>query len=132
MQIELQIDIGTALHVACYYGRTDTVRTLLRLGAGLNSLNKGSPLPPSRPQFTLSLDGDTPLHLAAKHGRSETIRVLKVLGADFNIRNKQGKTPLEVAKKKVSREIVLLCNYDSPDPHNTPNYFWTSKYIVAT
>lgn len=56
---------ATALHLACFYGRLSSVRTLYELGANVASQT--------------TVHGYTPLHVAIKQGHIEVVRYLLVL-----------------------------------------------------
>lgn len=72
----------TPLHMAATYGKTEIVRTLVKLGADIEA----------RDRFQ-----STPLHEAAKFNRPDIIDVLIEFKADKEARNSLGETPLYAA-----------------------------------
>ncbi|KAG8450377.1 hypothetical protein GDO86_002869 [Hymenochirus boettgeri] len=89
---ELQ-NVGTPLHVACTYQRTDCVRKLLELGSNVNC----------------GKCRDTPLHVAARKSSEEIARILIDYGANVKGKNMDGKYPVELATPRSPMEQVLLC-----------------------
>jgi len=80
---------GTALHLACYYGRISAAKTLIDLGADLGSKT--------------TVDGFTPLHYAIKNGHMELVRYLlsiPKIKEIINVEDKDGKTPAFYAKQQ--------------------------------
>ena len=69
-----------ALCGAAVRGQTDTVVTLVRLGADVNRAESAG-------------DRDTPLTRAAKNGKTETVARLLELGAEATKANGEGATP---------------------------------------
>lgn len=87
-------DGRTALHHACFEGKTDVVVFLLDQGAEIN-----------RKETKYDL---TPLHMAAWKGQAEVIRVLLDRGADLNARERDNETALFYAAASDSVESVAL------------------------
>jgi ankyrin repeat protein/uncharacterized protein YegL len=58
---------GTALHLACYYGRLNSVMVLVNLGADIKS--------------TMNVNGQTALHIAISRGHTNIVRYLLSLDA---------------------------------------------------
>jgi ankyrin repeat protein len=80
---------GTALHLACYYGRTNSVKLLVELGADLSSKT--------------TIDQFTPLHYAIKNGHLDLVRYLLTIPKIkeiINIEDASGKTPAFYAKQQ--------------------------------
>ncbi|XP_074551439.1 ankyrin repeat and SOCS box protein 9-like [Halichoeres trimaculatus] len=82
---------GSSLHVACSNQQLGAVRTLLRLGAAVNT----------------SASGDSPLHIAARLSSPELVSVLLDHGADSSLRNSEGKQPLALAAPNSLVERLL-------------------------
>ncbi|XP_062515442.1 serine/threonine-protein phosphatase 6 regulatory ankyrin repeat subunit A-like isoform X2 [Corticium candelabrum] len=74
----------TALHVACFYNRSDVLNVLLEAGASVNAL--------TRSRYT-------PLHYAADSGSldAEDLRLLLLAGSVVTARDSQGNTPLHTS-----------------------------------
>lgn len=80
---------GTALHLACYYGRISATKTLIDLGADISSKT--------------TLEGFTPLHYAIKNGHMDLVRYLlsiPKIKEVINIEDNDGKTPAFYAKQQ--------------------------------
>jgi ankyrin repeat protein len=77
---------ATALHLACFYGRLNAVRTLCDLGSDILSQT--------------TTNGWTPIHLAIKQGHVEVVRYLMTRDKDkksLNMTDNEGKTPMYYA-----------------------------------
>ena len=82
---------NSALHLACFYGRTETVQTIIELskefGIDLNAKNN---------------IGRTPFHEACLRGKTETVQIViknwKEFGIDKKALDNEGKTPLDLIK----------------------------------
>ncbi|XP_067907310.1 poly [ADP-ribose] polymerase tankyrase-2-like isoform X3 [Heterodontus francisci] len=72
------INGSTLLHTAAYFGKTDTIKTLLQLTVGVNLLD---------------YKGATPLHRSRD---TETMQLLIDHGADVNWSDVDGNTPLHI------------------------------------
>ena len=77
----------TPLHVAAALGNAETVTTLLKAGADIESRDN---------------DGATPLHVAAALGNADGITAVLKAGANGKARNDDGNTPFDLAKKMTS------------------------------
>ena len=84
---------ATALHMASWQGRKETVQVLIDKGAHVNAKDN---------------DGATALHMASQNGRKETVQVLIDKRADINAKNNHGGTALMVASYQGHKEIVRL------------------------
>ncbi|EMO61788.1 ankyrin repeat protein [Leptospira borgpetersenii serovar Pomona str. 200901868] len=107
MYIDLKLDVNepsnsseTPLHKASYRGYDKIVKLLLENGAKVNPLTKKL--------SNLSSGGDTPLHYAVLSGKLSTAKILLEHGADKTIKDGDGKTPLDIAKKKGDKELIEL------------------------
>eukprot|EP00808_Paulinella_micropora_P022630 g27298.t1 len=74
-------DSWTALHYACYYGHTDILGRLLRLGADYHLTN---------------LNGATPLHMASGRGHAAAAMLLLEAGADPSLSDQDSATPFDL------------------------------------
>jgi ankyrin repeat protein len=79
-----QIDGGTALHWAAYYGDATLASLLLEAGANVTAANR---------------NGSTPMWLAASHGDAAMIETLLANGADANEPLALGRRPLMLAAR---------------------------------
>lgn len=52
--------------------------------------------------------GNTPLHLACEEDRQEVARLLVANGYSMELQNKEEKTPLEMAKPGLARELLQV------------------------
>ncbi len=59
------------------------------------------------PNLADSVAANTPLHLAVKGRHKDIVRLMFKKGADLNLANQQGKTPLNLAKDKEMKNILL-------------------------
>ena len=89
--------VGTPLHSAAFYGRTDVAKLLLNHGANINSLDA---------------NGETPLHRAAFAYSRTSIGVARLLidqGADVNAlaKSHSHKTPLDMTDKAEMRAFII-------------------------
>lgn len=116
------------LGIACFFGRADIVRLLVKKGANVNQASnnamKVAPLHSAVAiqnleivQFLLDNgaeinaaqeSGVTALHSAAHHGNKAMVKLLLKHGADKNTSMKNGKTPLDFAKEDGHKDIVQL------------------------
>lgn len=93
-------DLGvTPLHAALFGGRVEVARRLLEAGADPN-LQRGGPGWPR--------SGWTALHYAAGRDLADFAGALLDHGADPGIRDAEGKTPLDVARKSGSANVIAL------------------------
>ncbi len=107
----------SALHLASFFGRTETVRALLDAGANVSGITQtddettplhaaAGALHPVTCQMLIDRGapvnaqqalGFTPLHLAARYGDEELARLLVAAGADPTIESDHGKTAGDLA-----------------------------------
>ncbi len=85
---------ATALHAAAYAGRTEAARLLIQHHI---DINKQGPK-----------NGYTALHDAIWQNNIETARVLIEAGANLNLKAHSGETPLDFAKSRNRKEIVVM------------------------
>jgi hypothetical protein len=83
----------TALIVAASAGDTDTVKSLLGQGAGVNAT---------------SVDGQTALIAAVVNNQLDVVQILIAAGANLNAATRFTGTALEVAERKGERQIASL------------------------
>eukprot|EP01062_Namystynia_karyoxenos_P018106 TRINITY_DN16716_c0_g1_i1.p1 TRINITY_DN16716_c0_g1~~TRINITY_DN16716_c0_g1_i1.p1 ORF type:complete len:991 (+),score=279.61 TRINITY_DN16716_c0_g1_i1:122-2974(+) len=74
---------GTPLHSAAFFGRSESIRTMVSLGADLAARNT---------------QGHCPIHRSCARGHLRALETFIELGADVNARTPEGKTPLDVAE----------------------------------
>jgi ankyrin repeat protein len=98
------VDVGvpysrdTALHLAARQNAAASIRSLVRVEASTDLVNK---------------DGDTALHVAAKLGFYEATCELLAGGADPSVKNKDGRTAKELAELNDFPELAAyLLNFD--------------------
>lgn len=99
----------TALMLAAFKGNMKLVQTLLDKGASVNRVG-----------------GWTPLHYAATQGHDDIVKLLIEKGARVNVQTAAGVTPLYMAARKPSRQVVMtllkagawrdLCNDKNQSP----------------
>jgi uncharacterized protein len=85
----------TALHLACFFGGTETTKALVEAGADPNP-------PQDNPM------GVAPLHSAAAARNGEAVRLLLEAGADANARQHGGYTALDAAEQHEDAEMAEL------------------------
>ena len=93
----LAVDPGmkaTALHAAAYAGRTDAAKLLIEYHI---DINKQGPY-----------NGYTALHDAIWQDNVDIVKLLLAANADLSLLSQDGKSPLDFAKSKHHKEIVLL------------------------
>lgn len=93
----------TPLHLAAFFGRTDTVRLLLEQGCDA--------APASR-----NARRTTPLHSAAGRGHLDTVRLLLEAGADPNFADGRGDTPLHIAARSHDEAMLSLLRANGANP----------------
>lgn len=130
----------TALHVACIHGKSNTVESLIDLGADINAtdLNECTPL-----HYAVSrghqnalllllhsganinqtnIDKNTPLHLSVNNGHLNCVKALIYFAEhsrwkiNINCVNESGNTPLHLASKWGYEGIVKLLIENGADP----------------
>ena len=91
-------EIGTIgwcpLHWACAQGYTSIVTMLMERGVNPNGFFKVSKA--------------VPLHIACRNGNIKCVHELLLYGANVNILDGEGKTPIDLAKKRRYKKIVSL------------------------
>ena len=122
----------TPLAGAAIYNRAVSAEALLRLGANINCLDREGYTPLHQSlhhnaddvtclliqrgaEFTTTIYGDTELHLAALSGGKRTLSSLWAapnLGSlDPDARNKKGKTPLHLARERVTKPEGFVAEF---------------------
>jgi len=86
-------DGWTALLFAAECGREDTIRLLLKRGAGVDKE---------------TLDGWTPLMVAASANEVDVMKLLLEAGADIDKKNNEGNTALSIAEGEFNPEAAEL------------------------
>ncbi|CAD8186278.1 unnamed protein product [Paramecium octaurelia] len=97
--IDSDLNGGTALHWACYYGQESSANYLLPL------------IEQKKPYYPLnSLDSHqyTPLHLAVQSGNTKLVKKLLIYGADRKIKGQGNKTPADIAQENDFKNIYNL------------------------
>jgi ankyrin repeat protein len=95
IDLAVENEMGSALHLAAWMGRVDAMDALLA-GGGLNPNLKGA-------------DGCTALIVAANSGRAESAkRLLEIPGIDVNARDNAGDTALIAAAHRRSDIVRML------------------------
>jgi len=80
-----------AIHYACYYGDSASIKTLVKFGADLDVPNK---------------QGLQAMHLAAKADLPFPITFLMKRGVDVDCKDNEGRTPLHLACEQGSDEAI--------------------------
>jgi len=93
----------TALHLAAFFGKTESARALIDGGAAVGTY--------SRNEMHVQ-----PLHSAAAGRHHEVCRLLIASGADVNARQRHGFTPLHAAAQHGDVELVELFLSAGADP----------------
>jgi uncharacterized protein len=93
----------TPLHLAAFFGKTESTKILIEAGAEVNVY--------SRNDF-----GVQPLHSAAAGRHHEACRLLVAAGADLNARQREDYTPLHEAAQHGDVELVELFLSAGADP----------------
>ena len=107
---------STPLHWACYAGAEESVNFLLNLGAIIDAQDKQ--------KFT-------PLHLAVNNGYENIVLKLLQKNANKNLSNSKGDLPIDSARKKNLKRIIMLL--DDDDDYNPLCSLETpKKYIQPT
>jgi ankyrin repeat protein len=91
--IELGVNINekTALHIAAMFNYSEVIKTLAKKGVNLNEKNA---------------DGETALHVAARNNNTEAIKTLAEQGANLDEKNAKGATALHVAARNNDTEVI--------------------------
>ena len=84
---------ATALHIAAYFGRLESVKALLCRDNSCSELETGA----TELLNSVDYDGGTPLHYAARGGKERAIALLIKLGADVSAQARSGAMPLHIA-----------------------------------
>lgn len=126
--VNARMTIGTSsLFVAAENGKFDVVDFLLKSKAAVNFRNvhgvnavgaaaRGQHIPVirrlvssgGRVNVKMKKDGKTPLHHAVKEGKSAVVGALLDAGGDWTIEDDAGVTPMDIAQKERSFDIIKL------------------------
>jgi uncharacterized protein len=101
--LALSADGYTALHLAAFFGKTESARALIDAGADVDAY--------SRNEMHVQ-----PLHSAAAGRHHEVCRLLIAAGADINARQRHDWTPLHAASQHGDFEMVELFLSAGADP----------------
>jgi len=82
---------ASPLHLAAYYGRTESAQMLLKLGADINVLDH--------------VNGQTPLHVAVMQSQTPIITLLRNAKANVSIQDRSGNTAASYVSKH-SKSVV--------------------------
>ncbi|CAD8079250.1 unnamed protein product [Paramecium primaurelia] len=96
---DFDLNGGSALHWACYYGQEHSANYLIPL------------IESKKPYYPLnSLDSHqlTPLHLAVQSGNTKLVKKLLIYGADKTIKGNSNKTPADIAQENDFKNIYNL------------------------
>ena len=98
--IQILLDAGSEVNARNIYGATplhhaqhEEAAILIGHGADVNAASK---------------KGWTPLHSAAFFGRVKTVELLLKNKAAYSVKNSDGKSPLDLAKSKNRKHVVVL------------------------
>lgn len=91
VQVDMQVNGGTPLHVTALHGLEEATKLLLENGADANA--KAS-------------NGGTPLHHAAFHGHMGVALLLLEAGAKSDAKDMRGATPLQVTQDVGTRRLL--------------------------
>ena len=98
VDVKMPYSKDTALHLAAKKNGAKSIRSLLRVEASADLLNR---------------DGETALHVAARAGFYESVRELLTGGADPTIKNPEGRTAKELAELNDHPQLAAyLLNFD--------------------
>lgn len=81
------------MHLAAYYGRTESAQMLLKLGANINVLDR--------------VNGQTPLHIAVMQSQTPIITLLRNSKADVTIQDRSGNTAASYANSVEIRDMLV-------------------------
>ena len=87
-------ELYSSLHIATLNNDHRTIHNILKK----NSFNIN----------TINRKGNTALHIAVKYNRRKAINYLVGAGIDIYLKNKDNKSPLDMADKKLSKNILVL------------------------
>ena len=116
INISLDDDGNTILHLAMSSGSIDEIKSLIEKTTNINIKN---------------CFNDTALHIAASQSMTEVVRFLLEKGADPNIADNAGHTPLYTALTEKELEITLLL-IDNGANINEQNKYGETALIQAT
>lgn len=106
----------SALHLAAYFGLSESASILLRKGADVDSLN---------------FNRQTPLWFAAMHGHASVVKVLLENNADIERRDKNGTTPLYIASKEGHEAVVSMLLDNNAKFESSNRHRKTPLHIAA-
>lgn len=136
----------TALHVACIYGKSTIVESLIEMGSAVNvtDLNECTPLHYASARGhqnalllllhsganinQVNIDQNTPLHMAVNNGHMNCVKALIYFAEhsrrkiQINKHNESGKTPLHLAAKWGYEGIARLLIENGAEPSLEDKY----------
>jgi uncharacterized protein len=124
-------DGNTLLLIACYKGKVDIVKYLLKKGANPNSTSgEGSPILAAVYKNDVEIaklllkrnvkldakgrDGNSAVHYAVLNHSVEMVELLLKKGIDLNIVNSDGQTALSLAKAEKQEVLIKLLEAEHP------------------
>jgi hypothetical protein len=92
--VDARVREESALSAACYHNNTELAKLLLDNGAGLDVRDP--------------IHNRTPLQAACYNKNPDLVSLLIKAGTDVNMPDQTGETPLMIAERMNSREIIQL------------------------